>query len=124
MALTSEENNATYVIRRYQNGELLINDETYTESLFVYSSTLEKWPVANMTEIKSEHIDMLLAHQPEVIILGTGHKMHVPSRELIHQAGLQGIGIEFMNTEQACSTYNLLASDGRPVLGAFIINNA
>lgn len=121
MSLNTEANNSHYVIRRYQDGELLINKETYSNSLFIYGDYLAEWPVADIAALESCHLDTLLKHEPEVIILGTGQKMSIPTRELIHQAGLAKVGLEFMNTEQACRTYNLLASDGREVLGAFIL---
>lgn len=116
-----DANTAHFVIRQYVNGEISINTESYSHSVVLFKESLEAWPVKDSKDLTLQALEPLLAHQPEIILIGTGSKTLTPSRELIEKAGLAGIGLEWMTTEQACRTYNLLASDGRAVLAALIV---
>lgn len=116
-----DANTGHFVIRQYVPGKLLINADTYSHSVVLLKESLESWSVKTPNEITLEAIEPLIAQQPEMILLGTGTHVLTPSREIIEKAGLAGIGLEWMTTEQACRTYNLLASDGRAVLAALIV---
>jgi len=58
--------------------------------------------------------------KPELLILGTGESTVAPPtfiRQYLHKLG---IGLEIMDTRNACSTYNLLAEEGRRVAAALL----
>ena len=58
--------------------------------------------------------------RPEVILLGTGSRLHFPHPSLTHPLQLAGIGLEAMDTVAACRTYNILMAEGRQVLAALL----
>ena len=53
--------------------------------------------------------------------LGCGKRLQFPPASLMAPLIAQGIGLESMDTAAACRTYNILASEGRKVLAALLI---
>ena len=43
----------------------------------------------------------------------------IPSKEIIETCHSKNIGIEFMKTESACKTFNLLIAEEREIAGIF-----
>jgi uncharacterized protein len=63
----------------------------------------------------------LLAHEPELVILGSG-----AAQRFVHPRTLAPlidarIGVETMATPAACRTFNILAGEGRRVVAALIV---
>ena len=50
----------------------------------------------------------ILAHEPEVVLLGTGARQTFPAADFAAQFLAQGIGFEVMDTGAACRTFNVL----------------
>ena len=53
--------------------------------------------------------------------VGTGEKQYIPSTDFINYVQEKKIGIEFMITESACKTFNILLSEGRKVISGLIV---
>jgi len=58
--------------------------------------------------------------KPEILLLGTGLSTIPPPTWMRQHLRRLGIGIEVMDTRNACSTYNLLAEEGRRVAAALL----
>lgn len=56
----------------------------------------------------------------EFVLLGTGARNALPSREVRDGLRQAGIGLEFMDTPTAARIYNLLTSEGRRIAAALI----
>ena len=56
----------------------------------------------------------------EFVLLGTGLAQALPPREVRDALKAAGIGLEFMSTEAAARTHNVLASEGRRFATALI----
>ena len=56
----------------------------------------------------------------EFVLLGTGTVQHLPSRAIRDALRAAGLGLEFMATEAATRTHNVLASQGRLFATALI----
>lgn len=56
----------------------------------------------------------------EFILLGTGLVNALPPRPVRDAIKAAGLGLEFMSTEAAARTYNVLASEGRRLAAALI----
>ena len=56
----------------------------------------------------------------EFVLLGTGPTQKLPSRAVREALSSARIGLEFMSTEAAARTYNVLASEGRRLAAALI----
>ncbi|KAJ7265459.1 NADH dehydrogenase 1 alpha subcomplex assembly factor 3 [Mycena haematopus] len=79
------------------------------------------WDVpTTVTEWSREHLTVfeVVVPRPEILILGTGSEMaHPPPSVRAYLTDL-GIQVDVMSTLNACSTYNLLAEEGRRVAAA------
>jgi uncharacterized protein len=109
-------------ITGYGAGWVSVNGQKFTSNLFVNaqaSSTL--WPCPGFDGLLPAHFDMLAELQPELILFGSGERLRFP-----HPACLQGlyakrIGVETMDTQAACRTFNFLAGEGRRVIAALLV---
>jgi hypothetical protein len=59
-------------------------------------------------------------HNLPFVLLGTGPVQSLPPRSVRDAVAAAGLGFEFMTTDAAARTYNLLASEGRRLACALI----
>ncbi len=112
------------VFTGYGDNYVQINQTRYDKSLIVLPDYLiEDWSTPPVSQLKIQHLQNLLAHSPEIVILGTGAKLQFPDHALLSNLVKLGIGIEIMDTKACCRTYNILAEEGRRVAAAIIIEN-
>lgn len=111
-------------IRAYGPGEIRINETGYHQSLIVgpRAVELENLPV-NLASLEPRHLDRLLAHAPEIILLGTGAQLIFPSRELLLRVQERGVGMEVMDTGAACRTFNVLLAEDRMVVALLLLDD-
>jgi uncharacterized protein len=110
------------LIRSHEPGALVICDQTYTSSLIISpGQIMPDWDVASTELLTIEHLEDALAMKPGILLLGTGAIQTFPDPKLMASVMGLGIGLEVMNTAAACRTYNILASENRPVVAALII---
>jgi uncharacterized protein len=63
----------------------------------------------------------LLAHRPEVVLLGTGAVQRFPHPRLTRALPEARVGLEVMDTRAACRTFNILIAEGRRVVAALLV---
>jgi uncharacterized protein len=63
----------------------------------------------------------LLAHAPEIVLLGTGATQRFPHPRLVRALAEARVGLEVMDTAAACRTFNILAAEGRRVVAALLL---
>ena len=63
----------------------------------------------------------MLALQPALVLLGTGTRLRFPSAAVMATLLTRGIGIEVMDSAAAARTFNVLATEGRRVVAAFLL---
>jgi uncharacterized protein len=98
---------------------------TIRSSAIITPDTLiEKWPPTVPSELAIQHLQQVLALQPEIVILGTGRRLHFPPAEIAQVCQQAGAGFEVMDTGAACRTYNILAGEGRRVAVAVLMIEA
>jgi uncharacterized protein len=96
---------------------IIVNGQTWTQSLLVPThGEVQPWGVQRIDDLLPEHFSRLLAFTPELVIFGSGQRMHFVSPALMAALYAQRIGIETMTTAAACRTYNVLVSEYRRVV--------
>lgn len=118
MQLDRENINNPFAIKRCAAGLIEVNDEVFRNDILVFPNKVEIWENANLEHL---NINIFLSHAPDIVLLGTGEKMHFLSTETLIPLHTQGIGIEIMTTAAACRTFNVLLAENRNVLAALII---
>ncbi|KAF9067655.1 NADH dehydrogenase 1 alpha subcomplex assembly factor 3 [Rhodocollybia butyracea] len=71
---------------------------------------------------KEEHFELfqVVVPKPEILLLGTGKTIFQPPPFIRDHLNKMGIQLDVMDTRNACSTYNLLAEEGRRVAAALL----
>lgn len=106
----------------YGAGYVVVNQTRYEHSLIVLPDRIiEDWEVRTFEQLASEHFEFLLPLQPEIVLLGTGATLRFPSPSLTKALIASKIGVEVMDTNAACRTYNILTAEGRRVAAVLLI---
>jgi uncharacterized protein len=108
----------------YGPGWLAINGERHTTSLMITSGGMRQ-PLKARSPAELTPADFAsLADWPvELVIYGSGSKLQFPPAAWLAPLMARRMGLETMDTEAACRTYNILAGEGRPV-GALLLLSA
>ena len=112
------------LIRAYTQDWLQIDDQRFTQSTLVSSLSGQApraWGPDSFDGLQDAHLSELLACDAELVILGTGSHLHLPSPIWRTRFAQARVGLESMDTAAACRTYNILASEGRKVLAALLM---
>ncbi len=123
MKLQPDKSNAP-TINAYGPGWIEVNGLKHDQSLTV-SSIPEHlpaaWRPAKFEDLTAEDFANLNTAGAELVIFGSGSRLRFPQQAWLQSLITQGIGLETMDTPAACRTYNILASEGRKVVAALII---
>ncbi|EDN71853.1 MAG: Mth938-like domain-containing protein [Candidatus Parabeggiatoa sp.] len=111
-----------YQIQRVDSQSVTINEKVYSHNIIVQPNSISDWDVENFDTLEVAHFQQLCALRPELVLLGTGQKIHFPATELLVPLINEGIGVEVMDTPSACRTYTILMAEGRKVLAALLIS--
>ena len=104
----------------YGEGYVLINGERHSRSLIVAPKRLIEWEAASFEALREEHFAALAALGPEIVLLGTGPRLRFPHPGLTAPLACARIGLEVMDLNAACRTYNILVSEDRRVTAALL----
>lgn len=124
MLLSRELPDYSYSLRSADGHQARVNDQVLTRSFVLAPDKLvEDWPVPSIAALTPEHLTVALEQEPELVILATGERQVFPSAAVMAACLTRGIGIEVMNNASAARTYNVLASENRRVVMAFILED-
>jgi len=118
------DKSTSLTINAYGEGWIEVNGQKFTHSLIVSSlpgSAPGEWPVARFEALQSTDFDTLAASGAELVIFGSGQRLRFPKPDGLQALMARGIGLETMDTAAACRTYNILASEGRKVVAALLL---
>jgi uncharacterized protein len=122
MKLSLDTGGGTHMIRAYERGKILVNDQVIGESVIVLPDQLIRdWPPQSMEELRVEHIELLALLEVEIVLLGTGTRQQFPKPELLRPTLERRIGLEVMDTAAACRTFNILSAEGRRAAAALMM---
>jgi uncharacterized protein len=77
--------------------------------------------VSGAEAIDEPALDFLADLALEIVLIGTGARMHLVHPRHYHRLAQARIGVEAMDTFAACRTYNILLAEGRKVAAALVI---
>ncbi len=106
----------------YGPGWIAINGERVSSS-FVISTLGDRfsWGGSAFEELKASHFERLAELDVELVIFGSGQRIRFPAPEMVQALYSKRIGLETMDTQAACRTYNFLAGEGRKVAAALLL---
>ena len=122
MKLHSTQTQQYQTVTAYDEDGIELNAVRFGHSLLVLPETLPVvWPVDNFDLLDVSHFEQIDATRPDVVILGTGRKQRFVHPRLTAALTARRIGVECMDNQAACRTYNILMAEGRKVALAMII---
>lgn len=91
-------------------------------SLLILDDQPRDWGVSALADLTPESFAEVFAAggAVEFVLLGTGLANALPPRPVRDALKAAGLGLEFMSSEAAARTYNVLASEGRRLAAALI----
>ena len=107
-------------ITGYGEGYVVVNGERRESSVVVMPDRTENWPVARFEDLTAEHFAFLKSLAVEIVLLGTGSRQRFPHPRLTAALAQAGIGLEVMDVQAACRTYNILVAEERKVAAALL----
>ena len=97
------------------------SEKIYTSMVIGSRGERFEWLCLRFEDLCADHFAKVAAMKPELIIFGSGARLRFPQAACIKPLIEQQIGIETMDTQAACRTYNILAGEGRHVALAVLI---
>ncbi len=111
-------------ITAYDKNSVEINAVRFYHSLVVLPEVPPTaWPVVSFDELAAPHFIQIGEYAPDVVILGTGQRQRFVHPKFINALTMRRIGVECMDSQAACRTYNILMAEGRKVALALILDN-
>lgn len=104
----------------YGEGFVMLNGERRERAMIVMPERIVDWPAAGFAALAEAHFEAIVALKPEVVLLGTGGRLRFPHPRLTAPLARAGIGLEVMDVQAACRTYNILMAEARVVAAALL----
>jgi len=109
-------------VRKADAHTVTVVDRPFTASIILArDKMIDDWGVSDVTEMAPKDAEPILALQPDVVLLGTGERQQFPSQAVLAAFLQRGVGVEVMDNAAAARTWDILASEGRNVVAAFIL---
>ena len=123
MELNLERPRDYLFVRRADAHTVVVVDRPFTASIILTrDKVLDDWAVADVAAMTPEHVQPIVALKPDVVLLGTGARQRFPSQAVLAAFLQRGVGVEVMDNAAAARTWDILASEGRNVVAAFILS--
>ncbi len=112
-------------ITGYGPGWVGINTERVDHSVVLGSrGQREAWVCERFADLTPAHFERLASLDTELVIFGSGQRLRFPPPAWLRPLMARRIGLETMDTQAACRTYNILAGEGRSVVAALLLEPA
>jgi uncharacterized protein len=110
------------VFTGYGAGYVMINQQRHERNLLVLRDRLlTDWQPAGFDDLTAEHFARIAELEPEIVLLGTGGRLRFPRPEITRALVEARIGLEVMDFQAACRTFNFLAAEERNVAAALLL---
>jgi len=108
-------------ITAYGEGYVMVNGARYERNVIVLADRVLEWETASFEALGVADFERLAQLRPEVVLLGTGARLRFPPPPLTRPLIESRLGLEVMDVQAACRTFNILASEGRRVVAALLL---
>lgn len=122
MELNLERPRDYLFVRRADAHSIIVVDRPFTASIILTrDKVIDDWGVTDVAAMTPDQVEPIVALKPDVVLLGTGARQRFPSQEVLAAFLRRGLGVEVMDNAAAARTWDILASEGRNVVAAFIL---
>lgn len=106
----------------YGAGYVVVNRQRHEKSVVVLPDRIiTDWTATSFEALAAAHLEALVGLGQEIILLGTGNTLRFPRPEILRPLLEAGIGLEVMDVQAACRTFNILIAEERRVGAALLL---
>jgi uncharacterized protein len=106
----------------YGEGWVAVNGEKVLTNVLISSMGHRlHWDCESFEQLDASHFAPLLDWNAELVLFGSGPRIRFPKPQWLASLYARRIGVETMDTQAACRTYNFLAGEGRKVIAALLL---
>ena len=98
----------------------MVNGQRHEGSMIVMPERLLAWDVKDFDSLKEADFQVFFELNLEILLLGTGPKQRFPHPRLTQALMRKRVGVEAMDLQAACRTYNILMAEERRVAAALL----
>ncbi len=111
-----------YSITGYGPGWIAVGPDKVHSSLILGARGLRlPWDCSRFEDLTVAHFAPLFEVEAELILFGSGARNRFVPPVWLQPLMARRIGLETMDTQAACRTYNILAGEGRNVVAALLL---
>jgi uncharacterized protein len=122
LKLHREAASALNTFTGYGSGYVMVNNQRIEKSVVVLPGRIiSDWTATTFEALAPEHLAALAGLGCEIILLGTGALLRFPRPEILRALDQSGVGLEVMDVQAACRTYNILLAEERSVAAALLL---
>jgi uncharacterized protein len=104
----------------YGEGFVRVGEQRYERNLIVTTDRVLPWAAASFEALSEADFAPLLGLGVDIVLLGTGASQRFPHPRLTRALAAQRIGVEAMDLQAACRTFNILVAEERRVAAALL----
>ena len=104
----------------YGEGYVMVNGRRHESSVIVLPDRIAPWNAPDFQSLTEENFEALARLGSEIVLLGTGARQRFPHPRLTTALRGARIGLEVMDLQAACRTYNILVAEERKVAAALL----
>ena len=120
MKLHASSPSALNTFSGYGEGYVLVNGQRHAENMIVMPEQMLPWSAASFDALTEADFEVISGLNLEILLLGTGPKQRFPHPRLTRALAASRIGVEAMDLQAACRTYNILMAEERRVAAALL----
>ena len=119
MKIEADLNQGENAIDSYAPGCISVAGAVYTTDIIISpEAVMEGCLPQRLQALEETHLMTALAHDPEIVLFGSGKTLSYPPDEICEILYARHIGFEIMDTGAACRAFNFLAGEGRRIVAA------
>jgi uncharacterized protein len=113
---------ARNTVTGYGAGFVAVNGVRFERSVVVLPDRIvTDWRATTFERLEAAQLAALAGLGADIVLLGTGDAIRFPRPELLRPLVEARIGLEVMDFQAACRTYNILVAEERKVAAALLL---
>ncbi|MGA8052126.1 MAG: Mth938-like domain-containing protein [Burkholderiales bacterium] len=108
------------VFTAYGEDYVVVSGERHASSLIVLPDRVLPWTATSFAALSEADFAPLADLGLEIVLLGTGRRLRFPPPALTRPLVEARVGLEVMDLQAACRTYNILVAEERKVAAALL----
>jgi uncharacterized protein len=108
------------LVTAYGDDYVVVNGVRHADSIIVLPSRVLAWGGHAFASLTEADFGFLASLEAEIVLLGTGSRQRFPHPRLTAALPRARIGLEVMDVQAACRTYNILVAEERKVAAALL----